>query len=119
MRRWLAGFLLAGLALLGFMFAEARRMPVMRTGAVALPGYPAGAKPLRIALLTDTHMAGPDQSPERLRRVVAAIDDEHPDLILLGGDYMGERKFVGRSYTAEAAVAPFAGLHAPLGVVAV
>jgi predicted MPP superfamily phosphohydrolase len=116
-RRWLAGLLVAALALLTFMFAEARRMPVMRTATVALPGYQ--DRPLRVALLTDTHMAGPDQSPERLRRIVAAIDAQHPDLILLGGDYMGEHKFVGRDYPAEQAVAPFAGLHAPLGIVAV
>ena len=116
---WLGGLVLAALVLLIVMFAEARRMPVMRTASIALPGYPAGAKPLRIALLTDTHMAGPDQSPERLRRIVAAIDAEQPDLVLLGGDYMGERKFVGRNYSAEEAVAPFAGLHAPLGIVAV
>src|ERR1700712_5652808 len=107
-KRWIAGLLLSALALLIFMFAEARRMPVMRTASIALPGYPAGARPLRLALLTDTPLAGPHQSPERLRRIVAAIDAARPDLILLGGDYMGERKFVGRTYSAEEAVAPFA-----------
>ncbi len=117
MKRWLAGLLVAGLALLVFMFAEARRMPVMRATDVALPGYQ--GKPLRIALLTDIHMAGPDQSPERLARIVDAIDAQHPDLILLGGDYMGEPKIVGRAYSPAEAVAPLAGLHAPLGVVAV
>ena len=96
-RRWriLWTFIAIVLAFLAFMFAEARRMPVMRTGTIALPNYPAGAKPLRIALLTDTHMAGPDQDPERLARIVAAIDAQHPDLILLGGDYMSEPKIVG------------------------
>lgn len=118
-RRWLAGASIVGLAFLVFMFAEARRMPVMRSGTIALPGYPAGAKPLRIALLTDTHLAGPDQTPERLARIVAAIDAQHPDLILLGGDYMGEPKPIGRSYGPDEAVAPLARLHAPLGVVAV
>ncbi|MEA3003566.1 MAG: uncharacterized protein QOH81_2354 [Sphingomonadales bacterium] len=119
MRRWLAGLLLAGLALLAYMFAEARRMPVMRRAAIALPGYPAGAGPLRIALLTDTHMAGPDQDPERLARIVAAINAQHPDLILLGGDYMSEPKIVGRAYGPNEAVAPLAALRAPLGIVAV
>jgi predicted MPP superfamily phosphohydrolase len=112
--RWLGGLFLAGHA-----FAEARRMPVMRTATIALPGFPADSRPLRVALLTDTHMADPDQSPERLRRIVAAIDAQHPDLVLLGGDYMSEAKFVGRAGSAEEAVAPFAGFHPPLGVVAV
>jgi predicted MPP superfamily phosphohydrolase len=116
--RRLAGILLiGGVALLVFMFAEARRMPVMRTATVALPGYK--GRPLRVALLTDTHMAGPDQSPERLARIVAAIDAAKPDLILLGGDYLGEPKLFGRAYSPEQAVAPFAGLRAPLGIVAV
>ena len=47
MRRWLAGLLVVGLALLIFMFAEARRMPVMHATNVALPGYQ--GKPLRVA----------------------------------------------------------------------
>ena len=111
-RRWLGGAFVVGLAFLAFMFAEARRMPAMRTATVALPGYPANAKPLRLALLTDTHMAGPDQSPARLARIVEAINAQHPDLVLLGGDYMSEPKLVGRAYGPEAAVAP-------LGVVAV
>lgn len=118
-RRWLGAAFLVGVALLVFMFLEARRMPVMRATTIALPGYPAGARPLRIALLTDTHMAGPDQTPGRLARIVAAIDAQHPDLILLGGDYMSEPKIFGRAYAPDAAVAPLAGLRAPLGVVAI
>lgn len=118
-RRWLGGAFVVIVVLVGIMFAEARRMPILRTTTVVLPGYPAGAKPLRIALLTDTHLAGPDQTPERLARIVAAIDAQHPDLILLGGDYMSEPKPIGRAYGPDAAVAPLAKLHAPLGVVAI
>src|SRR5665213_4553175 len=82
----------------------------MHETAIAMPDYPAGVRPLRIALLTDTHMAGPDQSPERLARIVAAVDAQHPDFILLGGDYMGEPKIVGRAYGPDEAVAPLAQL---------
>src|SRR2546421_8218627 len=98
MRRWLAGLFLAGLALLAFMFAEARRMPVMREAAIALPGYPAGARPLRIALLTDTHMAGPGQTPGRLARILAPIEARHPRLILLRGGFISEPKTIGPGY---------------------
>ena len=120
-RRWraLRWLLLAALLLVGWMFAEARMMPVLRETAIDLPGYPDGAKPLRVALVTDTHMGGPDQSPARLARIVAAVNDLHPDLILLGGDYKGEPKLPGFAYSREAAVAPLAALRAPLGVVAV
>src|SRR4051812_22300934 len=101
------------------MYAEAVRMPVLRETSIALPGYPADAPPLRVALLTDTHMGGPDQSPKRLERIVAAVNALKPDLILLGGDYKGEAKLPGFSYSREAAVAPLGRLRAPLGVVAV
>jgi hypothetical protein len=70
-------------------------------------------------LLTDTHMGGPDQSPARLGRIVEAVNALRPDLILLGGDYKGEAKLPGFSYSREEAAAPLARLKAPLGVVAV
>ncbi|NIJ16093.1 hypothetical protein FHS54_001059 [Sphingobium vermicomposti] len=41
-----------------------------------------------------------------------------PDLILLGGDYIGDDKG-GATYDAAESIAPFAGLRAPLGVAAV
>ena len=94
-------------------------MPVLRETTIALAGYPDGAPPLRVALLTDTHMGGPDESPARLDRIVDAVNALHPDLILLGGDYKGEAKLPGFSYPREAGVAPLARLKAPLGVVAV
>jgi predicted MPP superfamily phosphohydrolase len=107
--------LLLGAAFLAYMFAEARRMPVMRVATLDLPDYPAGVAPLRVALLTDTHMAGPDESPERLERIVAALNAQRPDLVLLGGDYIGEPKAFGRSYSRATTVAAFARLKARLG----
>lgn len=118
-RRVLRVALLLGLLLLIWMFAEARMMPVLRETTVDLAGYPADAKPLRVVLLTDTHMGGPDQSPARLGRIVAAINALHPDLILLGGDYKGEPKLIGSAYSREEAAAPLGQLRASLGVVAV
>lgn len=111
-------FLLA-LVVTGWMYGEARQMPVLRETSIDLAGYPPGAPPLRVALLTDTHMGGPDQSPERLAAIVAAVNALHPDLILLGGDYKGEAKFPGFSYPRSAGAVPLGRLRAPLGVVAV
>ncbi|WP_298398514.1 metallophosphoesterase [Sphingobium sp.] len=102
-----------------WMFLNARAMPVVRRKEIALP-FPAGAprKAMTVALLTDTHLSGPDNSPERMARIVAQINGLKPDLILLGGDYLGDRKG-GAIYDARASIAPLAGLRAPLGVVAV
>jgi predicted MPP superfamily phosphohydrolase len=119
MRRPLAILALIGILLAGYMFFEACRDPLMRAITLPLAGLAPGQKPLRIALIGDTHLSGPDNSPERLDRLVAAVNAEHPDLVLLAGDYIGDRKLVGKLYSPEQSVAAFARLRAPLGVVAV
>ncbi|BBD97444.1 phosphohydrolase [Sphingobium amiense] len=119
---WLTGLLcllLAIPAFLGWLIFNARAMPMVRRAEVALP-FPEGAprRPVTVALMTDTHMSGPDNSPERMARIVAQINALKPDLILLGGDYMGDGKGAA-TYGAFASIEPFAKLRAPLGVVAV
>jgi len=111
--------LLAGLAFAGWMVMNAAATPVVRHLSVDLD-FPADAprRPVTIALLTDTHMSGPDNGPRRMARIVAQINALEPDLILLGGDYMGDAKG-GATYGPYASIAPFAHLRAPLGVVAV
>ncbi|KQN04732.1 phosphohydrolase [Sphingobium sp. Leaf26] len=109
--------IVAALAL--WLIHNASAMPVVRRAEIVLP-FPADAprKAVTVALLTDTHLSGPDNSPERLARIVAQINRLKPDLILLGGDYIGDDKG-GSIHDARASIAPFAGLRAPLGVVAV
>ena len=106
-------------AFAGWLILNARAMPVVRRAEVVLP-FPADAprRAMTVALLTDTHLSGPDNSPARMARIVAQINALKPDLILLGGDYIGDAKG-GATYDARASIAPFAGLRAPLGVVAV
>lgn len=121
-RPWLTALLcllLAVIVFVGWLFANARAMPVVRQAEIALP-FPADAprRPIRIALMTDTHLSGPDNSPERMARIVAQINALEPDLILLGGDYIGDDKGAA-TYDAFDSIEPFAGLRAPLGVVAV
>lgn len=102
-----------------WLFHNASAVPIVRRAEVVLP-FPADAprRAVTVALLTDTHLSGPDNSPARLKRIVAQINGLKPDLILLGGDYIGDDKG-GATYDARASIAPFAGLRAPLGVVAV
>lgn len=117
--RALLGLFVLAAAFVGWLILNARAMPVVRRAEVVLP-FPANAPrgPVTVALLTDTHLSGPDNSPARMGRIVAQINALKPDLILLGGDYIGDAKG-GATYDARASIAPFAGLRAPLGVVAV
>ncbi|WP_049785943.1 metallophosphoesterase [Sphingobium chlorophenolicum] len=102
-----------------WLFANARAMPVVRRLDIALP-FPADAprRPVTVALLTDSHLSGPDNGPDRMARIVALVNGLRPDLIALGGDYIGDDKG-GATYDPAQSIAPFAELRAPLGVVAV
>ncbi len=115
----LLALVLLAAAFAGWLILNARAMPVVRRAEVVLP-FPADAprRAMTVALLTDTHLSGPDNSPARMARIVAQINALKPDLILLGGDYIGDAKG-GATYDARASIASFAQLRAPLGVVAV
>lgn len=117
--RWLAFFFLfaAGLSVWGF--ANAQADPVMRRGIVHMNDWPEHAAPLRIALISDVHVQGPDMPPERLARIVAQVNAQRPDLILLAGDYVGDRQLSTRLYPDAEIAAPLGRLVAPLGTWAV
>lgn len=108
---------LLGIALLAKGYWNATRDPVVRTATVAVADWPAGQAPLRILLLSDTHVAGPDMPPERLARIVGELNALKPDLVLIAGDLVSEKRTATRIYTAAEVVAPLGKLRAPLGVV--
>ncbi len=121
-RRWLTALLILlilSVATVLWLVANARAMPIVRRLDVTLP-FPADAspRPVTVALMTDSHLSGPDNSPERMARIVAQVNGLKPDLIVLGGDYIGDAKG-GATYDPVQSIAPFAALRAPLGVVAV
>lgn len=48
--------------------------------------------PVRIGVLSDTHVGTAYGSPERVRQAVATLNRERPDLIVLLGDYAGSHE---------------------------
>jgi predicted MPP superfamily phosphohydrolase len=121
---WWAVRLAATLALLlivlpSYAYWEATWDPVVRRADVALADWPKGEKPVTVLLVSDTHVAGPDMPPERLARIVDQLNGLKPDLVLLAGDYISQKRFATRYYPPADAVAPFRRFKAPLGVVAV
>jgi len=119
-RRWLRWLLLlafVGVALLAKGYWNATRDPLIRTATVEVGEWPAGQPPLRLLLLSDIHVAGPDMPPERLERIVGELNRLNPDLVLIAGDLVSEKRSATHIYTAAEAVAPLGGLRAPLGVV--
>jgi uncharacterized protein len=116
----IAGTLLAAgvlLALWGFVF-EPDRITI-RQAEIALPVRTAAVDGLRLALVADLHAGAPHIKEEKLRRLVAAINAERPDLILLLGDYVIQGVRGGKFIEPERIAAAMQGLTAPLGVYAV
>ena len=92
---------------------------IVERTAVALPGLPAGTRPLRLALISDIHVAGPDMPPERVERIVAQVNALKPDIVLIAGDLVSEKRLATQAYTSEQIVSPLGKLRAPHGVIAV
>jgi hypothetical protein len=113
-RRWLilAAALLAVAAFAAATLVEARSLRT-RTVAFSSPDLPAAFDGLRVAFVSDVHH-GPYFSRERVRNAVARVNALHPDVIVLGGDYVyRSAEFV------EPVFAELGRLQAPLGVYAV
>ncbi len=75
-------------------------------------------KPLRIALIADTHAIWPWMTPRHLRRIVAETNALNPDIILMLGDYVATHPF-GMQLRSDECLQPFTKLAAPCGVYAV
>lgn len=116
-RRALAALTLLALALAAWGYAEATRTPIIAGYTVRSAAWP--LPPLRIAHLSDTHAILPDMPPARLGRIVEQVNALRPDIIVLTGDYVADRAVRTGLIAPEAAVAPFGGLRARLGVYAV
>jgi predicted MPP superfamily phosphohydrolase len=116
----LALFLLSyGLAVWGFLVEPATL--VVRRVSVTSPTW--RGPPLRIGILSDVHV-GAHVSPERVRRVVARLSRERPQVIVYLGDYAGghEPAQVRRSPARSAILRGVAALgraSAPLGRIAI
>ncbi len=118
-RIWAFVLLILAIAFLAKGYWNATRDPIVRTATVSIKDWPVGTPPLKVLLISDTHVTGPDMPPERLRRILRQLMARKPDLILLAGDYISEKQVSTRVYSPAELAAPFAELSAPLGVFAV
>lgn len=86
---------------------------------LALPGWPASARDLRIAVLADLHTGSPHNDLEKLQDIVQAANRAQPDLVLLAGDFVIHGVVGGHFIEPEASARVLRSLQAPLGVYAV
>lgn len=119
MKRAILLLALIGFGILAYAYREATREPIVRGTEVALPDWPAGAPPVRVLLLSDLHVGGPDMPPERVARIVAEANRLRPDLVLLAGDFISDKRSGTRDYPYPVALAPLKALAPRLGSFAV
>ena len=108
---------LTALALLFAVFVawaliEARTIKVSRA-VLTSPNLPAAFDGSTVVFAADVH-AGPYLGRSRMRALVEQINALGPDIVILGGDYVG-----GRSGGAKAFYSEVGNIEAPLGVFAV
>jgi uncharacterized protein len=119
LRRLLLLLGLLGLALAGWAYWTAIADPAVREARIGLAGWPEGAPPIRAVLISDLHVAGPDMPPARLARIVGRINALRPDLVLIAGDLVSDKRAATRRYGMEEAIAPLSGLIPRYATVAV
>ena len=94
-------------------------VPVVRRATILLREYPSGGPPTKIALISDIHVAGPDLPPSRLEAVVQQVNALRPDLVLIAGDLLSDKRPATRHYSTAQAVAPLAALSPAIAMVVV
>jgi len=96
----------------GYLYGR-HELEVTRT-TIGVNGLPPALSGLRIGLITDVHRSQL-VSHEDVAAAVAMLMNEHPDVIVLGGDYVtwGDRRFVG---PAAEALAPLSAPHGVFGI---
>ncbi|MFL6741270.1 MAG: phosphohydrolase, partial [Sphingomicrobium sp.] len=88
-KRAAVAILLLGIITLAGMCHVATSAPVVRSTAVNVEAL---AAPVRLILLSDIHVAGPDMPPSRLKRIVAQINALRPDVIVIAGDFISDKR---------------------------
>ena len=104
---------------LAWGYAGALADPETKRASIVLPGWPDGKPPIRALLISDIHVAGPDMPPSRLDAIVETMNGLEPDIVLIAGDLISDRRVATRTYSLAEAVAPLARLRPRLGTFAV
>ena len=110
---------LIGSGIVGWAYWSAVSDPIVRSVAVEMLSPESPETHLRILLLSDIHVAGPDMSPERLGRIVGEVNAQNPDVVLIAGDFVSDKQFATKRFSFNEAIAPLRQLTSRFGTFAV
>jgi len=94
------------------VFIEPARLVVRH---VEIPTDDQSIQEIRLAIVSDLHVGSPLNGLDKLERVVSALNEEEPDLILLLGDFLISRVRGGAHVEPGQIGEGLAALSAPLG----
>jgi uncharacterized protein len=114
---WITAAALLFLGLWGFWW-EPSSLTVVRPTIAVWPWHEEHSG-LRVGVMSDLHVGSPHRSLAALKDIVAAMNAEKPDLVLLPGDFVIQGVVGGNFVSPELIAGELAGLQATLGVVAV
>jgi predicted MPP superfamily phosphohydrolase len=122
-RRIFLGWSLAAIALLGWVlgvWAFLVEPATLTVRHVTVESAAWTGPPLRIGVISDTHVAAPHTDVARIERLVARMNAERPDVVMLLGDYAGGHEPAAVRAAPERSeilkgVEAFRGLRSPLG----
>jgi predicted MPP superfamily phosphohydrolase len=101
----------------GFVWEPGRL--IQRDYAMALPHWPAQCDGLRADVVADIHTGSPRNGVDKLDRVVAQLSASDSDVVIMAGDYVILKVFLGKYVTPEVVAAHLKPLLAHKRVYAV
>jgi len=101
----------------GFVWEPGRL--IQRDYTIALPHWPAQCDGLRADVVADIHTGSPRNGVDKLDRVVAQLSNSDSDVVILAGDYVILKVFLGKYVTPEVVAAHLKPLLAHKRVYAV
>lgn len=122
-RRIFLGWSLAAIALVGWIlgvWAFLVEPATLTVRHVTVESAAWRGPPLRLGVISDTHVAAPHTDVARIERLVARMNAERPDVVVLLGDYAGGHEPADVRAAPERSeilrgVEAFKGLRSPLG----
>lgn len=116
MKKWII-LVLVFLAVWSF-YIEPRSITINHI-QVAPSGWPQHTGPVKVAFIADLHAGSTVVGLDEVSEVVQMVNQQNPDLVLLGGDYVATASLGGEDVTPREIAHELSKLKAPLGVVAV
>ncbi len=114
MRQGIAAVAAAGVGAMAVraLWWEPRRVRLTRH-ELRLRRWPAAIDGVRVAAIADLHVGAPHVGLHKLERVVAGVNRERPELVVLLGDYADPQVALGSRIRPEAVAERLAQLRAP------